>query len=763
MKKFIAFILVVLLSVTLASCGQTTTEAIVANDIEQNMNRLNLLIKNMDTVSNTDLSIENVSSSNGAKSNNVSNRLKNSYGTLSSANRNNRVKNVPYKVTNTATNDNNNYENSNNYYDNLQDYAKNTIDSYKQNLYDKYVIPNEPDATIDNYDSQKVIDGILDKYKKDNNIESNQDILDRLPSTTDFLNKWNSLCNLCNSCVQSNQELNDVENEVKSCMNTCSNLCDELRNGNITLSEIDVDDCYNACDEINSCISNLSSNHGGVNKCKIKIDRLKYDLTNNIDNLTEQYQNMLDSLNKRIENLDSCRTCFDDLVEIITNPSTDIDYSYYKQSTPTKNIVSNTASKIKNRISKNNNSYKAKNYATKRFSTKLENSCELNEMPIRKKKLEDAVDNSLSLDRTARRTRKYNRSDSIQNRRFKTYQNSTGKQQSSRVLRNDSSTRSKIKRINGRLAVNSFIGEEQANLNNYSNTNTGISGYNNSNSGINNGINYSNGYYNNGYNTYNNGYPRINIDSYRAGWFSKNIDTYKIIYTNIDTYKKDYIFENRLNRIDKSNSFNQESTQEDIENRNKLNNQTEDEIDNENTKNNSQNQDKNISNEKVIKPKDIKEKSSKNLNKSNNDLSKENNSETKNEISNIKTNQNEKDSTINKDNPSKLNNNKLNEAQDSKQNSQNENDLEKVESMIDMLEEDDGIISENEMENQDELSILNNSENSLNIKKQENKINNYKIITDSNRDTLSYSNLKTLVEKLVDDYLEKKFIEQSGI
>ena len=523
LKRSIVLILALITAVLLVGCGEAKTAKQVSNKINKETQKIVQVLNNLDSATDVQLEIKDISpissgNTNTATTGNVSKKTYNSTNN--------------YTLTNTkkvGTSSNTYLPKKIGFYNSNNNYVK------------------------DNFTVRKINNDLFDSNNNNgNNVKTNQDKVRNFEYQPKYVNstsenfttdnlqnyfaKIEDLYNTCSDCICANAECNNCRQQLKIACNNCKSLCDKLNDGSIQLTDSQIEECNTCLGKLNDCLSKLNSTRGDLNSLLSTLKPLLKNYYGNFDSLCSCYGKIGMCLDTRIQDMNDCISCINDLNNIIC-PNGQCE------TTTTEQSLKNTTTQI-NKITNNSTN---KTYTAKNVSNNSTNNSGIKKFygPLKQK--------ILSAMQSRKNTEKSNKISAMQttkveNTNLEKYENSNAV-----PIKNEQNTKTVVKRPDRVFPPSSVAGKpippmtnqnvtnpslNQGIANNYSNYMANrANGYNNANNM--NGV-YGNGFYPNG--NYGYGYYKNmpNIDTYAL--MPRNIDTYQNIYTNIDTYGKDYIY-----------------------------------------------------------------------------------------------------------------------------------------------------------------------------------------------------------------------------
>lgn len=516
LKRTFVLVLVLVTAILLVGCGQAKTTKQISNKINKETQKIVQVLNNLDNATDVQLEIKDISPISSGNSSNIA--TGNVSRKTSDVTKN-------YEISNTkkVSVSNFNLPKKIGYYDSNNKFVKDNYkvrninnDLFDSNVNNGNIITNQ--EKIRNFEYQpKYVNSTSENFTTDN--------------LQNYFAKIEDLYNTCSDCICANAECNNCRQQLKIACNNCKTLCDKLNDGSIQLTDSQIEECNTCLGKLNDCLSKLNSTKGDLNALLPTLKSLLKNYYGNFDSLCSCYGKIGMCLDTRIQDMNDCISCINDLNNIIC-PNGQCDTSLNEQIV-NKNITQTTKS-TNNSLNK---TYTAKNVnnSTKKSSTQKFYG------PIKQK--------ILSAMQTIKKSEKPSNVGTMQTKNTENTNHEKTENFQNISTENSQGTKTIVKRPDRVFPHSSVAGKQTSPITNQTNPslNQGVennyanymanraNGYNNANNM--NGI-YGNGYYPNGYYGYYKNMP--NIDTYAL--MPRNIDTYQNIYTNIDTYGKDYIY-----------------------------------------------------------------------------------------------------------------------------------------------------------------------------------------------------------------------------
>lgn len=520
LKRTFVLLLVVISTCLFAGCGEAKTAKAVSNKVERQTQKIVSVLNSLDSAIDSDFEIKDISPI-STKSTNTKIQVNQTSLKNQNLNKNLTRENYDYTLTNTAkTSTNRNLSQRKVFIkDNLR---YNTSKVNNEVLNDNFVT-NYPVKTseqkVRNYTyTPKYINTTSENFTTDN--------------LQNYFAQIEDLFNTCSDCICSNAECNNCRQNLKIACDNCTSLCQKLKDGSITLTDEQIASCNDCLDRLTECTNKLNSTKGDLNTLLNQLKPLMKNYNSNFWALCECYGKVNECLDTRIDDMNNCISCLDELSNIIC-PSGNCDNvtngtSTSIKTTPIRTTNRTNGTKGNSTTNTTTNGLKQNTYRTNRTSTSTNRT-------TRKSPIKDRIIGAMQ---SLKNTEKSSKTSAMQTKN-NTLQ--TKSQNASKVLNNNKSNLQNTSPVSPTPIMNDNASKPITPAMNNSNQQAQNAMMNNSgyNGTMNNNIGFNNGMYGyNGMNGYYYGTPR-NIDTYAN--LPKNIDTYQKIYTNIDTYGKDYI------------------------------------------------------------------------------------------------------------------------------------------------------------------------------------------------------------------------------
>lgn len=315
MKKILCSIFVFVMIFALVGCNNTG-EAKLAKRLSVNTNNLLQAINNLENITNEDVAISDF------------------------LNENNSINNISYEI---------------NYNQPIKKVSK-----FKQIFSGAFI---DEIKNVNTYNERKIMP-VTSTYQPKN--YSNEDILNyKAKYTTNentdslnnsfielYKNRMESLYNACGDCLYTNSQCNNCQTELKTSIQECKILCEKLNNGEIVLSESQLQECNNYCDEINNLCTKIKGCKGNCNSYLNTLKSLKSYFGSNTENLTTNYLNLLDCLECRLGYYNQALNCVNkcnNLLKSCYTPKNDETIINNNNEDNNTNINNNTNKNINNK------------------------------------------------------------------------------------------------------------------------------------------------------------------------------------------------------------------------------------------------------------------------------------------------------------------------------------------------------------------------------------------------------------------------------
>lgn len=546
LKRTFVLLLVVVSACLFTGCGEAKTAKQVSNKLERQTQKIVSVLNALDSATDSDFEIKDFSpisskSTNKINVNQTSLRAQN-------LNKNLTRKNYDYTLTNTSKKQSLTNKNAL-----IKDNLNYNTNKVKTDVLNDNLVANGPvkssENKVRNYTyTPKYVNSTSENFTTDN--------------LQNYFAQIEDLFNTCSDCICSNAECNNCRENLKIACNNCESLCQKIKDGSINLTDEQIASCNDCLNRLMEQTNKLNSSKGDLNTLLNKLKPLMKNYNSNFWALCECYGQVNQCLDTRIDDMNNCISCLDELSNIIcpngncNTASNNVNSTTKANQTKTANRTNGTRGNFTS--AKTSNGLKQNTYRTNRTSTSSNRT-------IRKTPIKDRIVGAMQ---SLKSTGKSSKNNAMQTKNNNNMQ--TKAQNNNTLVGNSKNNSQKVTPVfptptrnnnaNAKPITPSMNNSTQQAQNAMMNGN----GYN----GTMNNMGYNNGMYaGNGMNGYYYGTPR-NIDTYAN--LPKNIDTYQKIYTNIDTYGKDYIYNDQQN----------------------LENQEQNALDNSNIKN----QDKNLSN-----------------------------------------------------------------------------------------------------------------------------------------------------------------------
>lgn len=373
-RTFLVSVLVIATAMVFVACGEPATAQALGNSVERNTDRLIRVLENLDSVTNKDLDIKDISPINAGTVSNT--RLTGRSGdsanvvfgrNTSTATRNSGSTSRLRSRRSTATARNTRTQRGT-YLPERVGYLDDNGSVIKDINYGGKKI-NESiinDQNVINNPTVNSGNGFTDGRINQDNTSTNQNngIFSYQPryvnsvsqnfntnNLDSYFQRIQELYQYCSDCISTNAQCNTAKDELGVCVNQCKSLCDQLKDGTITLSDDQINQCNDCIKDLNDCISKINSTKGDLNSL---IARLKPYLSNysgNISSICDCYSQITRCLDTRIDEINNCTSCVTEINDIICNSN--ITDGTVNPTTNVKRTVDNTNISGRN-VSRNN-------------------------------------------------------------------------------------------------------------------------------------------------------------------------------------------------------------------------------------------------------------------------------------------------------------------------------------------------------------------------------------------------------------------------
>ncbi len=523
-KRTFVLLLVVVSACLFAGCGEAKTAKAVSNKVERQTQKIVTVLNSLDSAIDSDFEIKDISP---IKTKSNSTKIQVNQTSLKSQNLNKNLtrENYDYTLTNTAKTASTS-QNLTHRKVFIKDNLRYNTSKVNNEVLNDNLVTNQPVKTseqkIRNYTyTPKYVNTTSENFTTDN--------------LQNYFAQIEDLFNTCSDCICSNAECNNCRQNLKIACDNCTSLCQKLKDGSITLTDEQIASCNNCLDRLTECTNKLNSTKGDLNTLLNKLKPLMKNYNSNFWALCECYGKVNECLDTRIDDMNNCISCLDELSNIIcpngscNNTANETNTSVKTTPIITTNRTNGTKGNYTTKTT--TNGLKQNTYRTNRTSTSTNRT-------TRKIPIKDRIIGAMQ---SLKSTGKSNKTNAMQTKK-NTLQ--TKSQSSNKVVNNNVQ---KTTPVSPTPIMNNNVNKPTTPAMNNSNQQAQNAMMNNSgyNGAMNNNMGYNNVMYGyNGMNGYYYGTPR-NIDTYAN--LPKNIDTYQKIYTNIDTYGKDYINNNEQN------------------------------------------------------------------------------------------------------------------------------------------------------------------------------------------------------------------------
>ena len=507
-KRYLVFIITIMLAVCLVGCGEANTEKAVANNIEKSTAKLDGIIERLDEMNYEDIIIDDISPF-GVENTSISSKLeKTKYYSVGTG----ETKTYPTSIlTANKSKDNAKFVSTDKIdLDKTSGTKFNTTNAGNQNCTNGNCYSNK------NYSATRT-SNYKPRYVNETSESFSRDGLNN------YLILIENVYNTCSDCISCDAECKNEMSKIKQNISDCKVLSSKLKDGSIKLSESEIDSCNNCLNDLQACSYKLNLTKDNINLKEKNVTKLKDNLSKNLISLQDAYSKLLSALESRLDYLCGCNDCINSLCDIINKTNVNIAEAEKNKSNE-QDIVRNEE-KLKGEQAQNVDDVSSNNYLTNNISKKSSNS-------------------NQNKNYTAKNTtKKFNNNNSSNSKKID-YANKTDFNNQGKITKNNTNYAKKASNSNNFNENNkenknlnnnnnlqnrqndnqNFNNTQNANLeSNMPNTNYGAT-YNPAPNGNNfpYGYNYQNGYgypYNYGYG--NTPYPPRNIDTYRT--ITKNI------------------------------------------------------------------------------------------------------------------------------------------------------------------------------------------------------------------------------------------------
>ena len=526
LKRTFVLLLVVVSACLFAGCGEAKTAKQVSNKVERQTQKIVAVLNSLDSAIDSDFEIKDISPI-ATKSNSTKIQVNQTSLKSQNLNKNLTRENYDYTLTNstnTSTNTNQNLLHRKVF---IKDNLRYNTSKVNNEVLNDNLVKNQPVKTseqkVRNYTyTPKYINTTSENFTTDN--------------LQNYFAQIEDLFNTCSDCICSNAECNNCRQNLKIACDNCTSLCQKLKDGSITLTDEQIASCNDCLDRLTECTNKLNSSKGDLNTLLNKLKPLMKNYNSNFWALCECYGKVNECLDTRIDDMNNCISCLDELSNIIC-PNGNCDNVTSGTNTSIKTTPIYTTNKANgtkaNYTTKTTNGLKQNTFRTNRTSTSTNRTTR--KTPI-KDRIIGAMQNLKNTGKSSKNSTMQTKNNTLQ----------TKSQNTNKVVNNNSNnlqtTPTPILNNNANKPITPTMNNSTQQAQNAIMNNSGYSGTMNNNMGYNNGM-----YGYNGMNGYYYGTPR-NIDTYAN--LPKNIDTYQKIYTNIDTYGKEYINNNEQQNLE---------------------------------------------------------------------------------------------------------------------------------------------------------------------------------------------------------------------
>ena len=353
-KKFLIIVLCIMISISMAGCGNKNTTNAVANSLDKNTAKLENVLNNLEDVSYKNIIIEEISPLSDETFNTISNYSlqKTKWYSVTNSNTNDIV---PTKTTNKDKNRRDaKYVSNNSKKVGLTEETINPTNTVKKigkpNLSNSYLIDNNGTYSY----KPKYINNVTENF--------NRDCLD------DYIRKIEIIYGECADCIGCNAECKNEKTILQQNINDCRTLIRKMRDGTISLSDDEISTCNDCLNNLNDCINRLNSTKNNVKSKEKSVNNLKKNFSSMQTDLENAYSKLLDALENRLNCLTECNDCMNCICNTINNTNVDMADAL-KNRTNTNEIIDynqeyeledNNFSQSANNI--NNNSNKSNYY-----------------------------------------------------------------------------------------------------------------------------------------------------------------------------------------------------------------------------------------------------------------------------------------------------------------------------------------------------------------------------------------------------------------
>ena len=267
MKKFLCSLIAIIMVFAFVGCMGGNNNAVLAKRINKNTSNLLNALNNLEEVTQEDIVISEFNN------NTVNSTIINNTYSPYRANKVSKIKqlfrrNNLVEIKNMIDNNNQKFENE-----------KISTNLVKNDVYSPKYISNEDDKL--NY---------LDIYKS----------------------KIENLYNASSDCSFINSECIKCQQELKTSINECKSLCEKLANGEIKLTEEEMNLCSTYCNQMNSCYKKIKDCRGDCTNYLKTLQMLKTYFGSNSETLSTNYLNLLGCLENRL-------SCYKEALECVNN------------------------------------------------------------------------------------------------------------------------------------------------------------------------------------------------------------------------------------------------------------------------------------------------------------------------------------------------------------------------------------------------------------------------------------------------------------
>ena len=293
MKKLLIPLSLITLAMIPTGCNKTAEpESNVAKNLSSSLTEMMQTVNNFADIDESKLTIDEINSTTDINKD----YAKNTSNTYKS-----QVSRSLLKAPKTTPNGKTYYYNRNATFKNTRQNSQNTAkygQSIGQNVYKTNSLDNTTYPNIANTPGNYVTDGVTstNRYYTAQYTPRHTNTMTSSNSTlTNYFEKIQDLYTICNDTCAASYELEDLKSElIDSCKN-CNTLLAKVNNGEVKLTQNQVETLNEYNNTLKSCISDLKTCKGCENDVEM-ISTLKGNFSNNCDTLVAKYLKVLNNL-----------------------------------------------------------------------------------------------------------------------------------------------------------------------------------------------------------------------------------------------------------------------------------------------------------------------------------------------------------------------------------------------------------------------------------------------------------------------------------